>query len=87
MFGRVFREPLVHFLVLALIVFAAYHVLTSAAGEGKIDRIVITSRKTMEIAARSAQVWQRPPTPQELKGLIDEQVKEEIYGSSCSRSA
>jgi hypothetical protein len=79
MFGRVCREPLVHFLVLALLVFAAYHFLASAAGEGKVDRIVITSGKTMQIAARFAQIWQRPPSPQELKGLIDEQVKEEIY--------
>jgi len=79
MVGRTFREPLFHFLVLALLVFAAYHFLGSSAGEGKADRIVITSGKTEQIAARFAQVWQRPPSPQELKGLIDEQVKEEIY--------
>jgi PPIC-type PPIASE domain len=79
MFGRAFREPLVHFLVLALVVFAAYYVVASSAGGGKADRIVITSGKTEQLAARFAQVWQRPPSPQELKGLIDEQVKEEIY--------
>jgi len=79
MFGRAFREPLVHFLVLALLVFAAHYFLASSAGEGKSDRIVITSGKTEQIAARFAQVWQRPPSLQELKGLIDDQVKEEIY--------
>ena len=79
MFGRAFREPLVHFLVLALLVFAAYHFLASSAGKGKADRIVITSGKTEQIAARFVQIWQRPPSLQELKGLIDEQVKEEIY--------
>jgi len=79
MFSRAFREPLVHFLVLALVVFAAHHFLVSSSGEGKLDRIVITSGKTEQIAARFVQVWQRPPTLQELKGLIDEQVKDEIY--------
>lgn len=79
MFRRAFREPLVHFLVLALVVFAAYYVVASSAGGGKADRIVITSGKTEQLAARFAQVWQRPPSPKELKGLIDEQVKEEIY--------
>jgi hypothetical protein len=79
MIGRAFREPLIHFLVLAVLVFAAYHLLASSAGGGKTDRIVVTSGKIEQIAARFAQVWQRPPSPQELKGLIDEQVKEEIY--------
>jgi len=79
MFGRVFREPLVHFFVLALLVFAAYHVFASSAGEGKADRIVVTSGKIEQIAARFAQVRHRPPSRQELKGLIDEQVREEIY--------
>jgi hypothetical protein len=79
MFGRLLREPLVHFLAFALIVFGAYHVLAPSADGGRTGRIVVTSGKIEQIAARFAQVWQRPPTPQELKGLIDEQVKEEIY--------
>jgi hypothetical protein len=79
MFSRALREPLVHFLILALLVFGAYHFLASSAGEGKADRIVITSGKIEQIAARFAQIWQRPPSLQELKGLIDDQVKEEIY--------
>jgi hypothetical protein len=79
MFGRLLREPLVHFLAFALTVFGAYHVLAPSADGGKTDRIVVTAGKIEQIAARFAQVWQRPPTPQELKGLIDEQVKEDIY--------
>ena len=79
MFGRLLREPLVHFLAFALIVFGAYHVLAPSGDGGKTGRIVVTSGKIEQIAARFAQVWQRPPTTQELKGLIDEQVKEEIY--------
>jgi len=79
MLGRLFREPLVHFLAFALIVFAAYHALSPTVDGGKTSRIVLTSGKVEQIAARFAQVWQRPPSPQELKGLIDDAVKEEIY--------
>jgi len=79
MFGRLLKEPLVHFLAFALIVFAAYHILASPAGGGRSDHIVVTAAKVEQIAARFAQIWQRPPNLEELKGLIDEEVKEEIY--------
>ena len=79
MFGRLLREPLVHFLAFALIVFAAYHILAPSADGDHTGRIVVTAGKIEQMGARFAQVWQRPPTPQELKGLIDEEVKEEIY--------
>jgi hypothetical protein len=79
MVGRVLREPLVHFLALALLVFAAYHFLTSAVSESKNDRIIVTTAKMAQLSARFSQAWQRPPTTRELKGLIDEQVREEIY--------
>jgi hypothetical protein len=79
MLSRLFREPLVHFLVLALIVFVAYHALAPSAEGRKAGRIIVTAGKIEQVAARFAQIWQRPPTPQELKGLIDEEVKEEIY--------
>jgi PPIC-type PPIASE domain len=79
MFSRVFREPLVHFLALALAIFAAYHLLTPSRGEGRADQIVVTVPKIQQLGAIFAKTWQRPPTPQELKGLIDDNVKEEIY--------
>jgi hypothetical protein len=79
MLGRLFREPLVHFVIVALIIFAVYHALAPSAEGGNKSHIVVTAGKIEQIAARFAQIWQRPPTPQELKGLIDEEVKEEIY--------
>jgi PPIC-type PPIASE domain len=79
MFGRLLREPLVHFLALALIVFAAYRIIAPSTGEDRTGRIVVTAAKIEQMAVRFAQIWQRPPTRDELKGLIDEEVKEEIY--------
>ncbi|WP_259667823.1 peptidylprolyl isomerase [Rhizobium lentis] len=74
---RVLKEPLVHFLLLALLIFAGYGLL-GADAEDAPDSIVITVPKIEQIATVFTKTWQRPPTAEELKGLIDDQVKEEI---------
>lgn len=77
MIVRLIREPLVHFLLLAGLIFAAYGLLS-----GKVETeesIDVTSAKIEQMAAIFARTWQRPPTADELKGLIDDHVKEEIY--------
>jgi parvulin-like peptidyl-prolyl isomerase len=83
MIGRIFREPLVHFLILAGLIFAAYGYLS-----GKVETeesIDVTSAKIEQIAVIFARTWQRPPTADELKGLIDDYVKEEIYVREAMR--
>ena len=75
---RLFKEPLFHFLALALVILAAYSVL-HATGAGRPDGIVVTAPKIGQLASVFAKTWQRPPTADELKGLIDDYVKEEIY--------
>jgi hypothetical protein len=77
MLKRVLKEPLVHFLALALVVFAVYSLMDRPEAE-KPDRVVITGPKIEQIAGLFAKVWQRPPTAAELKDLIDDYVKEEI---------
>ncbi|WP_341487212.1 peptidylprolyl isomerase [Pararhizobium sp. A13] len=74
---RVLREPLVHFLLLALLIFAGYELL-GADADDRPDTIVVTAPKIEQMATVFAKTWQRPPTAEELKGLIDDHVKEEI---------
>ncbi|WP_315856273.1 peptidylprolyl isomerase [Rhizobium leguminosarum] len=74
---RVLREPLVHFLALALLIFAGYGLL-GADTDDKPDSIVVTASKIEQMATVFTKTWQRPPTAEELKGLIDDHVKEEI---------
>lgn len=77
MLKRLIREPLVHFLLLAALVFAAYGLVTGRQpATGTID---VTQAKIEQMAGLFAKTWQRPPTAEELKGLIDDYVKEEIY--------
>jgi hypothetical protein len=77
MLRALLKEPLVHFLVLGLIIFAVYHAL-NRSNEQEPDKIVVTQARMEQLAGLFAKTWQRPPTATELKGLIDDYVKEEI---------
>lgn len=78
MLRRLASEPLVQFLALALVIFAAYAVLNPADRENA-DHIVITEVKIEQLAALYTRTWRRPPTATELQAMIDDAVKEEIY--------
>jgi len=75
-FSRVAREPLVHFLALGALLFVLFH-WRGGGGPGS-DRIVITPGQIDAMVASFARTWQRPPTEQELKGLLDDYVREEM---------
>jgi hypothetical protein len=77
MIGRMLKEPLVHFLVLALAIFALYGAL-NRTDEPRNDEIIVTGAKIEQLAGLFAKTWQRPPSPSEVKGLIDDHVKEEV---------
>ena len=77
MFKCVLSEPLVHFLALALAIFAGYALVGADAGERQ-ESIVVTALKIEQMATLFAKTWQRPPSADELKGLIDDHVKEEV---------
>lgn len=74
---RFLTEPLVHFLALALAIFALYAALDRNAAPPR-DDIVVTGAKIEQLAGLFARTRQRPPTSSEVKGLIDDHVKEEI---------
>jgi len=77
MITRIIREPLLHFLVLAGLIFATYGLLSSR--HAVEDGIVVSQARIAQLSTIFERTWQRPPTSQELKALIDSFVKEEIY--------
>lgn len=77
MIRRLLKEPLIHFLALALGIFALYGVL-NRPDDQRQDEIVVTGAKIEQLAGLFAKTWQRPPTATEVKGLIDDHLKEEI---------
>ena len=71
------REPLVHFLLLGVAIFAAYNIISKHTAE-RPGEIVITSGKIENMVTTFSRTWQRPPTQEELSGLIRDYVREEV---------
>jgi PPIC-type PPIASE domain len=74
---RLVREPLVHFLLLGVLLFAWFQ-WQGGSGSVSSNRIVITRGLTEHLASSFMSTWGRPPNETELKGLIDDYVMEEI---------
>ncbi len=74
---KLLREPLVHFLLLGGLLFL-FFAARGGSGGPLSTRIAVTPGQVQHLAAGYARTWSRPPTGAELKGLIDEYVKEEI---------
>jgi hypothetical protein len=72
------REPLLHFLVIGAAVFLYFHFSGGGSAGPGSTRIVLSSGQIAHLEAGFTRTWSRPPTEAELKGLIDEWVREEI---------
>ena len=78
---KLLHEPLIHFLLLGLLVFAGFEFTRNEATEP--GKIVVTQAQVESLVTGFTRTWQRPPTSLELEGLIREYVREEV----CSREA
>lgn len=70
------REPLVHFLLIGALLFLLDGLFGAAPPAD--DTIVISEAQVGSIIERFRMQWQRPPTPDELRGLVDVEVREEV---------
>jgi hypothetical protein len=78
LFSRLVREPLVHFLVLGAALFLLYGYVGDDGAE-RADRIVVDEAEIQRLAEQFQRTWMRPPSRQELEGLAEDYVKEEIF--------
>jgi PPIC-type PPIASE domain len=76
--GRWLREPLLHFLVIGTGLFLLYH-FVRGGNETAPREIVISEPRIEALAENFGRTWMRPPTPQEMRGLVDDYVKEEVF--------
>ncbi len=75
---RLIREPLLHFFVLGAVLFGLYGWLNRDGFNGP-NEIVVSRGQVNSLQAQFERVWQREPSAQELQGLIDNWVREEIF--------
>jgi PPIC-type PPIASE domain len=74
---RIIREPLVHFFVLGAALFGLFAWLHKGALDAP-DEIVVDGMRVDALRMQYERLWQRPPTGTELKGLVDNWIREEI---------
>jgi hypothetical protein len=79
----VLADPMAHFLAAGAGLFLLFQ--WSGAQDGEPDRIVVGASQVEHLTLGFARTWQRPPTPGELKGLIDDHVREEIATREARR--
>lgn len=72
------REPLLHFLLLGALLFAVDSWRRPAERAGAGGAIVVTEARVRSLAQNFARAWQRPPTQEELEGLVEGYVREEV---------
>ena len=75
---RLVREPLVPFQVLGGLLFGAWYAFNDQPQMSDSNRIVIDEAQVASLAATFQRTWLRPPTQQELDGLVEDRIKEEI---------
>jgi hypothetical protein len=74
---RWLKEPLLHFLLIGAGLFWLFYEVGDPAAE-RDDRIVVTADDVERLVALWGRTWQRPPTSEELQGLIDGHIREEV---------
>jgi len=77
-FTRLIREPLVQFLLIGTGIYALYFLYGEAPLEEQERTIVITSDYVSSLNESFAKRWNRPPTDEEMQGLVVN-----IFASRC----
>jgi hypothetical protein len=76
---RLLKEPLLHFILLGAAIFFVYSQVSKSGGSTEPRKIVVTQRQIASMAEVFTRAWQRPPSADEMAGLVRERVREDVY--------
>lgn len=74
---KLIREPLFHFVLLGAVIFLLAGRVRSGS-VGSADKIVVTQSQIESIVVGFSRTWMRPPSQEELQGLVNDYVREEV---------
>jgi hypothetical protein len=74
---RFLREPLLHFLLLGIALFGVYALARDKTPD-RTGQIVVTQSQIEQLVIGFTRTWQRPPTAEELAGLVEDRIREEV---------
>ncbi len=69
---------MLHFLVLGAILFGLFSLVGKKDAEAPA-KIVVSASRIANLADGFARTWRRPPTEQELQGLIEDYIRDEVF--------
>jgi hypothetical protein len=76
--ARLLREPLLQFLALGAVLFGL-HGLVGTRSEQAPEKIVVSASRVANLGEGFARTWRRPPDGQELNGLIENYIRDEVF--------
>lgn len=75
---RLLHEPLVHFLLLGALLFAAYRYWEPAAAPASTKEIGFSLDQLRQLSLQFQSQWKRPPTAAELERVVEAAVQSEV---------
>jgi hypothetical protein len=75
---RLLREPLLQFLALGAMLFALYGLAGKRSAEAP-EKIVVSASRVANLSDGFARTWRRPPNEQELQGLVEDYIRDEVF--------
>jgi hypothetical protein len=76
--ARLLREPLLQFFALGAMLFALYGFVGKRSADAP-EKIVVSASRVANLGDGFARTWRRPPSEQELQGLIEDYVRDEVF--------
>ena len=73
------KEPLLHFLIIGAMIFVVFSVVNKEENSLDGNRIVVSTGDIQRLSDNWSKKWNRPPTEQELNGLVESYIREEVY--------
>jgi hypothetical protein len=75
---RLLREPLLQFLALGAMLFWLYGLVGKRSADAP-DKIVVSASRIANLGDGFARTWRRLPSEQELQGLIEDYIRDEVF--------
>ena len=69
---------MLHFLVLGAALFGLFGMVGKEDAEAPA-KIVVSASRVATLADGFARTWRRPPTAQELEGLVEDYIRDEVF--------
>ena len=75
---KLLREPLLHFMLIGAAIYLLYGAFAEPVAEADDKTIIVSAGEIQWMRSSWQQRWNRPPTPEEFDGLIQQYIRETV---------